>query len=69
MEEKFPSGQNTCTYKYSPRHKDVEKADRIQNESRVRKVNFDANNQVPRFYSGISISNDLVNSRPYFSCL
>ena len=55
-----------ANFKFSPRFKEDKKAYRIQKGSRAREVNFDADNQVPRFYSRISLSKDLINSRPYY---
>ena len=57
-----------ANFKFSSRYKEVKKVDRIQKESRTRKVNFDTDDQVPRFYSRISISKDVINSRPYLCC-
>ena len=38
-------------FKSSPRHEEVKRADRSRKKSRVRTLNFDANNEVPRFCS------------------
>ena len=54
--------------KCSPGYENIEKADRIRTESRARKLNFDEDNQVPRFCSKISVFNDLINSEPYYIC-
>ena len=42
-------------YKSSPRHENVKRADRIRKKSRVRTLNIDANNEVPRFCSKVSV--------------
>ena len=40
-------------FKCSPRHKEVKRADRIRKKPRARTLNFDGNNEVPRFYSKV----------------
>ena len=35
----------------------------------LKKLNFDANNQVSRFDCKISVMKDLINSEPYYICL
>ena len=42
-------------FKSSRRHEEVKRADRIRKKSRARTLNFDANKEVPRFYSKVSV--------------
>ena len=42
-------------FKSSPRYEEVKRADRIRKKSRVRTLNFDANNEVPRFCCKVSV--------------
>ena len=54
--------------KSSPRQEEVKKADRTHKKSRARTLNFDANNEVPRFCSKVSVFKELINSGPYYMC-
>ena len=56
-------------FKSSPRHEEVKRADRIRKKSRARTLNFDANNEVPRFCSNVSVFKQLSNSGPYYICV
>ena len=56
-------------YKSSPRHEEVKRADRIRKKSRARTLNFDANNEVPRFCSKVSVFKERMNSGPYYICV
>ena len=56
-------------FKCSPRHKEVKRADRIRKKPRARTLNFDGNNEVPRFCSKVSIFKERINSRPYYICV
>ena len=55
--------------KSSPRHEEVKRADRIRRKSRARTLDFDANNEVPRFCSNVSVIKQLINSGPYYICV
>ena len=56
-------------FKSSPRHEEVKRADRIHKKSRARTLNFDANNEVPRFCSNVSVFKQLIKSAPYYICV
>ena len=51
-------------YKSSPRHEEVKSVIRIRKKSRARTLNFDANNEVPRSCSKVSVFKKLINSGP-----
>ena len=57
-----------ASVKSSPRHKEVKKRDRIRKKVKARKLNFDADQKVPRFEFKVSVLKDLVNSGPYYTC-
>ena len=38
-------------------------------KSRARTLKFDANNEVPRFCSNVSVFKQLINSGPYYMCV
>ena len=52
-------------FESSLRHNEVKRADRNCLKSRVRALNFDANNEVPRICSKVSVFKELINSGPY----
>ena len=56
-------------FKSSPRQEEVKRADRIRKKSRARTLKFDANNEVPRFCSNVSVFKQLINSGPYYMCV
>ena len=56
-------------FKSSPRHEEVKKDDRIRKKAKARKINFDADNKVPRFEFKISVFKELINSGPYYICV
>ena len=56
-------------FKNYPRHEEVKSADRICKKSRTSTLNFDANNEVPRFCSKVSVFKELINSGPYYICV
>ena len=51
------------------RYDEAKKADRIRKESRTRKLNFDTDNQVPIFYSKITVFKEVHNSGLYYVCV
>ena len=51
-------------YKSSSRHEEVKSVIRIRKKSRARTLNFDANNEVPRSCSKVSVFKKLINSGP-----
>ena len=53
-------------FKNSPRHEEVKSADRIRKKLRASTLNFDPNNEVPRFCSKVSVFKELINSWPYY---
>ena len=55
-------------FKNSPRHEKVKSADSICKKSRGRTLNFDANNEVLRFCSNVSLFMELIDSGPYYIC-
>ena len=56
-------------FESSRRHEEVKRADRIRKKSRARTLNFDANNEVTRFCSKVSVFKELINSGPYYICV
>ena len=56
-------------FKNFPRHEEVKGADRIRKKSRARTLNFDVNNEVPRFCSKVSVLKQFINSGPYYICV
>ena len=56
-------------FKSAPRYEEVKRADRIRKKSRARTLNFDENNEVPRFCSKVSVFKQLINSGPYYICV
>ena len=57
------------SFKISPRHKEDKKGDRIREKAKARKVNFDADKEVPRFEFKVSVFQELINSGPYYICV
>ena len=55
-----------ANFKCCPRHAEVKKADRIRKESMAKKLNFDADNQVPQFCSKICVLKKVIGSGPYY---
>ena len=43
-----------ASFKSSPRHEEVKKCDRIRKKAKARKINFDADNKVPRLEFKVS---------------
>ena len=58
-----------ASFKSSPRHEEVKKGDRIRKKAKARKINFDADDKVPRFEFKISVFKELINSGPYYICV
>ena len=59
-----------ANFKSSPRHEEVKKSDRIRKKAKARKINFDADNKVPRFEFKVSGFKELTNSGPnYYICV
>ena len=58
-----------ASFKSSPRHEEVKKGDRIRKKAKARKINFDADDKVPRFEFKISVFKELINSAPYYICV
>ena len=54
-----------ANFKCSPRHEEVKEAGRICKESRARKLNFGAGNEVPQFCSKISVFKKAFDSGTY----
>ena len=42
---------------------------RIHKKSRTRALNSDANNEIPRFCSKVSVFKELINSGLYYTCV
>ena len=55
-------------FKSSSRHEEVKREDMIRKKSRGRTLNFDANNEVQRFFSNVSVFKQLINFEPYCVC-
>ena len=49
--------------------KRLKKVDRIRKKAKAGKVNFDADNKVPRFEFKVSVFKELINSGPYYICV
>ena len=58
-----------ASFKSSTRHKEVKKGDRIRKKAKARKINFDADNKVPRIEFKVSVFKELINSAPYYICV
>ena len=58
-----------ASFKSSSRHEEVKIGDRIRKETKRRKINFDADNKVPRFECKGSVFKELMNSGPYCICV
>ena len=69
MQENSPMTKMHGNLKCSARYEEAKKADKIGKESRTGKLNFDADNQVPRFYSKISVFEKANNYRLYYICV
>ena len=54
-----------ASFKSSPRHEEVKKGDRIRKKAKARKIDFDADNKVPRIEFKVSVFKELINSKPY----
>ena len=54
------------SFKSSPRDEKVKKGDRMCKKAKVRKLNFDADNKVPRFEFKVFVFEELINSGPYY---
>ena len=58
-----------ASFKSSSRHEEVKKEGRIRKKTKTRKINFDADNKVPRFEFKVSVFKELINSGPYYICV
>ena len=58
-----------ASFKSSSRHEEVKKEGRIRKKTKTRKINFDADNKVPRFEFKVSVFKELINSGLYYICV
>ena len=58
-----------ASFKSSPRHEEVKKGERIRRKAKARKINFDADNKVPRFEFNDSVFEELIVYGPYYICV
>ena len=58
-----------ASFKSSPRHEEVKKGDRRHKKAKARKIDFDADNKLPRFEVKVSVFKEHINSGPYYICV